>query len=75
LLRAKEIHIEDTGIAMNLRANDHTWGWNQLAPGTVEVRIVPGDHVTMMAEPHVRTLATQLAECIRKAEEAVPQNA
>ena len=75
LLRAKEIHIEDTGIAMNLRANDHTWGWNQLAPGTVEVRIVPGDHVTMMAEPHVRTLANELAECIRKAEEAVPQNA
>jgi amino acid adenylation domain-containing protein len=74
LLRANEIHIEDTGIAMNLRANDDTWGWNQLAPTNVEMRIVPGDHVTMMAEPHVRTLAFELAACIRKVEETLPPN-
>jgi thioesterase domain-containing protein/acyl carrier protein len=74
LLRANEIHIEDTGIAMNLRANDDTWGWNQLAQTNVEVRIVPGDHVTMMAEPHVRTLASELAACISKAEEALRPN-
>jgi thioesterase domain-containing protein len=74
LLRANETHIEDTGIAMNLRANDDTWGWNQLAQTNVEVRIVPGDHVTMMAEPHVRTLASELAACISKAEEALRPN-
>jgi len=74
LLRANEIHIEDTGIAMNMRANDDTWGWNQLAPANVERRIVPGDHVTMMAEPHVRTLASELAACISKAEEALRTN-
>jgi len=74
LLRANETHIEDTGIAMNLRANDDTWGWNQLAQTNVEVRIVPGDHVTMMADPHVRTLASELAACISKAEEALRPN-
>ena len=74
LLRANEVHVEDTGIAMNLRANDDTWGWNQLAGANVDVRIVPGDHVTMMAEPHVRTLASELAACIRKAEEAFCPN-
>ncbi|HEY4087319.1 MAG TPA: amino acid adenylation domain-containing protein, partial [Bryobacteraceae bacterium] len=68
LLRAAEIHIEDTGIRMNLRANDETWGWNQLAQCAVDVRIIPGDHVTMMAEPHVRELASELSACIGKAE-------
>lgn len=71
LLRASEIHIEDTGISMNLHAHDDTWGWNLLAPANVQLRVVPGDHVTMMAEPHVRTLASELAACIHKAEEAL----
>ncbi len=75
LLRASEIHIEDTGIAMNLRASDDTWGWNQLAHAGVDLHIVPGDHVTMMAEPHVRVLAGELAACIRKAEEALGPHA
>ena len=69
LLRATEIHIEDTGIQINLIANDATWGWSQLAGASVDVRIVSGDHVTMMAEPHVWDLASQLAACIGKAEE------
>ena len=68
LLRAAKIHIEDTGIRINLRSDDETWGWNQLAEAGVDVRIVPGDHVTMMAEPHVRQLASELAACIRNAE-------
>jgi thioesterase domain-containing protein len=69
LLRATQIHIDDRDIRINLRSNDETWGWNQLAGSKVDVRIVPGDHVTMMAEPHVRDLASQLAACISKAED------
>jgi len=38
------------------------------------VRIVPGDHVTMMADPHVRTLTSELAACISKAEEVLRPN-
>ncbi len=71
LLRANEIHIEDTGIRINLRANDESWGWRQLSGAKVDVHIVPGDHVTMMAEPHVRGLAAELAQCIVRAEEAL----
>lgn len=69
LLRANDIHIEDTDIRINLRADDDTWGWNQLAGTSVDVHLVPGDHVTMMAEPHVGELASSLAACIRRAEE------
>ncbi len=74
LLRAREIHVEDTGIRMNLHSHDKTsekdtWGWSALAETGVDVRIVPGDHVTMMAEPHVGELARELAACIEQAEE------
>jgi len=68
LLRARDIHVEDTDIGINLRANDDTWGWNQLTGTGVDVHIIGGDHVTMMAEPHVQELAYALAACIGKAE-------
>lgn len=38
---------------------DPTLGWGALAP-RVDVETVPGDHVSALAEPHVRTLAARL---------------
>lgn len=73
LLRAKEIHVEDTGIQINLVADDDTWGWNQLVKGEVDVRIVPGDHITMMTEPHVHTLALELSAAIGDPEQRICQ--
>ncbi len=35
-------------------------GWDELARGGVDVIPVPGDHITMLMEPHVKTLAEQL---------------
>jgi thioesterase domain-containing protein len=70
LLRASEIHVEDTGIQINLVADDDTWGWNQLVDGQVDVRIIPGDHITMMAEPHVKNLAIELSAAIGDLNEA-----
>jgi thioesterase domain-containing protein/acyl carrier protein len=70
LLRAADIHVEDTGIRINLVADDDAWGWNQLVDDEVNVRIVPGDHITMMSEPHVRQLAGELAASIGNLEEA-----
>lgn len=70
LLRAAEIHVEDTGVRINLVADDDTWGWNQLVSGPVDVRIVPGDHITMMAEPHVKKLAVELSICLGDLEES-----
>jgi amino acid adenylation domain-containing protein len=35
-------------------------GWEKLSPLPVERHQVPGDHITLLAEPHVRTLAERL---------------
>jgi amino acid adenylation domain-containing protein len=37
------------------------WGWAACTQAGVEVIAAPGNHFTMMAEPHVRTLAERLA--------------
>lgn len=39
-------------------------GWGALASGGVEVWEVPGDHVTLIQEPHVQVLGSQLRECL-----------
>lgn len=38
--------------------------WSRLAAGGLEVHEVPGNHLDMMSEPHVRTLATKLRACL-----------
>ncbi len=43
---------------------DLTLGWSPLAAGGMDVRTVPGDHFTMLREPHVRVLAERLEECL-----------
>jgi thioesterase domain-containing protein/acyl carrier protein len=40
------------------------WGWREYAAGPVEILMVPGDHHTMMSEPHVQVLAEKLRECL-----------
>lgn len=41
-----------------------TWGWQEFAKGPVELIFVPGNHITMIAQPHVRVLAERLTECL-----------
>lgn len=38
--------------------------WESLAPGRVEIIEVPGDHLSMMDDPHVRILAEKLRQCL-----------
>jgi non-ribosomal peptide synthetase component F/thioesterase domain-containing protein len=45
-------------------ADDPTHGWGALSPLSVDIETVPGDHVSALAEPHVRTLAERLRLCI-----------
>ena len=40
-----------------------TWGWD--AYGTVAVHRVPGEHLTLLTEPYVQTLARELNQCLR----------
>ena len=48
--------------------NDSQEGWNILAPLGVEVHEIPGDHINIIKEPHVRTLAEKLGECLERSE-------
>ena len=45
-------------------------GWNGMAPGRVEVCDVPGTHMSMLSEPHVRELGAALGECLHRLEPA-----
>jgi aspartate racemase len=44
-------------------------GWRDLAGGGVEIHDVPGDHMSMLDEPHVQVLAQKFAACLSKAED------
>ena len=66
LLRASEIHPEDTELQTEL-LQDSTWGWDKFATGPLEIHAVPGDHITMMANPHVQVLAKRLKVCLEQA--------
>lgn len=43
---------------------DRRLAWSALAAGGLEIQIVPGNHRTMVEEPHVRVLAEQLQVCL-----------
>jgi thioesterase domain-containing protein len=42
-------------------------GWGRIATGGVEVHELPGDHVSILAEPHVRVLGEELRDCLERA--------
>ena len=70
-LIAKEILTETaSGIEMErLRQTlkqQTDWGWSEYADGSVDILMVPGDHHTMMSEPHVQVLAEKLRVCLDK---------
>jgi thioesterase domain-containing protein len=48
-------------------ADDPLRGWGALSPRPIEIESVPGDHISALAEPHVRTLAERLRACIDQA--------
>lgn len=39
-------------------------GWRKLIMGGLEIRSVPGQHYNLLNEPHVRTLAAELTDCL-----------
>jgi len=43
-------------------------GWDKVSSEPVETYSVPGDHITMVTEPHVRVLAEKLRACLDKAQ-------
>ncbi|AUB43294.1 Non-ribosomal peptide synthetase component F (plasmid) [Nostoc flagelliforme CCNUN1] len=43
-------------------------GWDKYSLKSVETYEVPGEHITMMAEPHVQVLAKHLKVCLEQAQ-------
>ena len=46
------------------RADRRLQRWRELATGGMDVHLVPGDHQTLVEEPHVQGLAQALRQCI-----------
>lgn len=46
------------------RYGDSAFGWNDYTNAGIKVHEVPGDHVTMLAEPYVQNVAAILKECL-----------
>jgi thioesterase domain-containing protein len=48
--------------------DDPAMGWDKFSSESVDTHDVPGDHVTMVTEPHVQVLAKKLRACLDKAQ-------
>jgi thioesterase domain-containing protein len=46
---------------------DATMGWGLLAAGGVEVHELPGEHLTLLRQPHVTALAAALERSLEEA--------
>ena len=67
VLRANEDLPEDTNSELASEASaDFSLGWSEFSTEPVDIHFVLGNHVSIMAEPHVQVLAKQLKACIDK---------
>jgi len=68
LYRADEVTRRHHDFFEHRRHEQHALGWEPLAR-VVEVLPVPGSHVTLASEPHVRVLAQRMRESLEAARE------
>jgi amino acid adenylation domain-containing protein len=50
-------------------SGDSSNGWNQVAAGGIDIKELPGDHYSMVREPHVRSLSELLNACLTLVDE------
>jgi non-ribosomal peptide synthetase component F/thioesterase domain-containing protein/acyl carrier protein len=46
--------------------NDPALGWEEVVRGEIRIITVPGDHMTILEEPHVWNLVEQLSACLEE---------
>ena len=66
LFRASESSPVEPGELQPEILQDSAWGWNGFSSEPVDIQFVPGDHVTMMTQPHVQVLAERLNASIKQ---------
>lgn len=72
LFRARDLHPEDEGSEVSPGLQQQpTWGWDELTAQFVDLHVIPGDHITMFAEPHVQVLAKKLRTCLEQAQHSL----
>ena len=49
--------------------NDRDGGWREFVKGSLEVHEIPGDHLGILNEPNVQSLAGKLTGCLGKAQQ------
>jgi thioesterase domain-containing protein len=68
LLRSQDVYTDaslpEVRRMLEAAALNPTYGWDALTSEPVDVRVVPGNHESIVAEPHVRTLAAELSRCL-----------
>ncbi|MDF5720953.1 MAG: amino acid adenylation domain-containing protein [Rhizonema sp. PD37] len=68
LLRSSEASVEDSASELPSKIlQDVVWGWGEFSAEPVNIHFVPGNHITMMTQPHVQVLAEELRACIQEA--------
>ena len=68
LFRASEVDVfESDTEELTQRLKEPALGWNDFS-STVDIHVVPGNHMTMMQQPHVQALAAQLLSCLEQAQ-------
>jgi thioesterase domain-containing protein len=65
------------GDATLFKAERYAWthadqheGWHRLIKGKLTIRPISGRHYEIVKQPHVRTLAAELADALEKAQAA-----
>ena len=51
---------------------EYDLGWGQIATGRLDIKVIPGAHDNILAEPRVRLLAVQLRACLRESAAMIP---
>ncbi|MEN8443743.1 MAG: thioesterase domain-containing protein, partial [Cyanobacteria bacterium J06555_13] len=72
LFCAQEISDEQQ-IALPLLQNP-TWGWEKFSSQAVDVRSIPGNHISMLRPPHVKELAAEINQSVLNSEKSSSQN-
>nr|WP_318781269.1 non-ribosomal peptide synthetase [Amazonocrinis nigriterrae] len=62
--KASEIDVVNNGKPEIFK--ELALGWNKLSAQPLDIHFVPGNHLTMLNEPHVQILAEQLKICIEQ---------
>ena len=62
--RAMETEVFEAILGETTILKDPTWGWGEISAESVTIHEIPGNHFTMIREPHVRVLAQTLTNNI-----------